>query len=148
MNNSVLVLETLRALGAAKAAEVQQAAPDMDDTTLNSKAGFIPDFAEAVKVKNMLERKAGFVCKSPAGRVVKLIQPYDSETYGSDPEQLPAQWGFVWSNDPAHAREFIALATSPYNTGNVCKEAGTVYRSNRDGVVHAPSVLPEAWEAV
>ena len=43
----------------------------------------------------MLERKAGFVCRSTAGRVVRLLQPYDSTIYNTqEPEELEAQWGF------------------------------------------------------
>ena len=32
----------------------------------------------------------GFVCKSSAGRVVRLLQPYDSNIYTGEPEELPA----------------------------------------------------------
>lgn len=57
----------------------------MDGTELYAKEGYIPDFKEAVKNKNMLQRKAGqndgFVCRSSAGRVVRLIQNYDSDVY-------------------------------------------------------------------
>ena len=100
----------------------------------------------------MLERKAGqkdgFVCKSSAGRVVRLLQNYDSTVYTQEPEELPAQWGFVWSKDPAKALPFIALATSPYDTGDCCTETGIVYRSTMDGNVHAPSAYPQGWEVV
>ena len=43
--------------------------------------GKIPSFAAAVARKNMLERKVGFVCRSTAGRVVKLLQNYDSTVH-------------------------------------------------------------------
>ena len=96
----------------------------------------------------MLTRKAGFVCKSTAGRVVRLIQPYDSETFPGEPEELPAQWGFQWSKDPKEALPFVAMATSPYNTGDCCTENGKVYRSKMDNNVHAPSAYHDGWEEV
>ena len=100
----------------------------------------------------MLHRKAGqtdgFVCKSSAGRVVRLIQNYDSDIFTQEPEKLPAQWRFVWSTDPAKAQPFLSLSTSPYNTGECCTEDGIVYRSRVDGNVWAPSAYMAAWEMV
>lgn len=40
---------------------------------LNATDSDIPSFKAAVANKNMLERKAGFVCQSSAGRVVRLL---------------------------------------------------------------------------
>jgi hypothetical protein len=80
--------------------------------------------------------------------VVKLIQPYDSNIYKQEPEELVAHWGFVWSNDPKHAKPFVAISTSPYNTGNCCTENGEVYRSAMEANVFAPSAYPNGWEKV
>lgn len=134
--------------GRLAALEVQEKSPDMTGTELNAADDRIPRFSEAVKKKNMLERSAGFICKSSAGRVVKLLQPYDSSIYTQEPEELPAQWGFQWSQDPAKARPFIALSTSPYNTGDCCTENGSAYRSTIDGNVWAPSAYPAGWKQV
>ena len=120
----------------------------MTGTELYAEEDYIPSFAEAVKRKNMLERDVGFVCRSTAGRVVRLLQKYDSTIYTSEPEELAAQWGFVWSTDPAKALPFIALSTSPYNKGDCCSENGVVYRSKNDNNVWAPSAYPDAWEEV
>ena len=105
------------AQGRANALALQEKAPDMTGTELNAADSDIPGFKAAVANKNMLERKAGFVCQSSAGRVVRLVQPYDSTIYTQEPEELPAQWGFAWSTDPAKALPFVAMATSPYNKG-------------------------------
>ena len=152
MNDKEFVLKTLRQAGKQAAEALQQKAPDMSGTELYAEEEFIPSFKAAVAKMNMLERKAGqtdgFVCKSSAGRVVRLIQNYDSTIYTQEPEELPAQWGFVWSKDPAKALPFIALATSPYNTGDCCTENGSVYRSKMEGNVHAPSAYPQGWEVV
>ena len=96
----------------------------------------------------MLERPVGFVCKSTAGRVVRLIQNYDSDIYTQEPEELPAQWGFAWSTDPAKALPFVAMSTSPYNNGDCCTEGSKVYRSTLDNNVWSPSAYPQGWEEV
>lgn len=148
MTNKELVLETLKRSGRLAAESVQMHAADMTGTELNNETDYIPDFRAACGVMNMLNRKIGFVCKSPAGRVVKLLQNYDSSVFTQEPEDLPAQWGFVWSNDPKHALPYVAISTSPYMDGNVCEENGVVYRSKMDNNVHAPSAYPQGWEAV
>ena len=148
MTDINLILETLKRAGRMIAESVQEKSGDLTATALNAERDYIPDFKEACKSKNMINRKFGFVCKSSAGRVVKLIQPYDSDIYTSEPEELPAQWGFVWSTDPAHALPFIALSTSPYNTGDCCTVGENVYRSTKDNNVWPPSAYPEGWEVV
>ena len=152
MNDKEFVLKTLRQAGKQAAEALQQKAPDMTGTELYAEEEFIPSFKAAVMKKNMLERKAGqkdgFVCKSSAGRVVRLLQNYDSTVYTQEPEELPAQWGFVWSKDPKKALPFIALSTSPYNTGDCCTEDGIVYRSLIENNVYAPSAYPQGWEVV
>ena len=148
--DKTFVLETMRAQGLAQAQALQEKSPGMTGTELYAQEGYIPDFQAAKAAKNMLERKAGqtdgFVCRSTAGRVVRLIQTYDSETFPQEPEELPAQWGFAWSTDPAKALPFVALSTSPYNTGDYCTEGGHVWRSTIDNNVWAPSGYPDGWE--
>lgn len=148
MTDINLILETLKRSGRMIAESVQNKSGEITATALNAERDYIPDFKEACKSKNMINRKFGFVCKSSAGRVVKLIQPYDSGIYTAEPEELPAQWGFVWSTDPAHALPFIALSTSPYNTGDCCTVGENVYRSTLDNNVWPPSAYPEGWEVV
>ena len=98
--------------GRRQALALQEAAPTMTGTELNAEEGKIPSFRAACDTKNMMNRKAGqtdgFVCKSSAGRVVRLIQNYDSDVFTAEPEDLPAQWRFVWSTDPDHAKPFLA----------------------------------------
>lgn len=144
--------------GRRQALNLQEQSSGMTGTELYAVDDRIPRFVEAVKTQNMLTRTAdrnkGFVCKSSAGRVVRLIQNYDSDTRlhedGTrwEPEELPAQWAFVWSKDPAKALPFIALSTSPYNTGDCCTENGLTYRSTMDNNVWAPSAYADAWEVV
>lgn len=134
--------------GRADALSLQDRSESMSGTELYAEDSVIPLFMKAVKVMNMLDRPAGFVCKSSAGRVVALLQPYDSGTYPQEPEELPAQWRFKWSTDPDKALPFIKLATSPYNIGDCCTWDGTPYRSTIDNNVFSPAEYPQGWEAL
>lgn len=146
MTSKERVLERERQRGRLAAQEIQGRSPDMTGTELYAVDDRIPRFVEACKKQNMLERPVGFVCKSTAGRVVKLLQPYDSTVYTQEPEELPAQWGFVWSDDPAKALPFVAISTSPFMKGNCCSEDDVVYRSTIDNNVWPPSAYPQGWE--
>lgn len=151
MTSKERVLQRERDRGRMAAQAVQEAAPTMTGTELNAADDRIPRFAEAVKHKNMLNRKAGqedgFVCRSSAGRVVRLIQNYDSDVFTGEPEELPAQFRFVWSHDPAKAQPFLASSTSYYNTGDCClNRAGQPVRSKIDVNTFDPDVNPEFWE--
>lgn len=148
MTERELILDTMRRMGKTIAAAVQEKAESMTGTELNAEDSYIPGFRAACAKMNMLERPVGFVCKSTAGRVVKLLQPYDSTVYTQEPEELPAQYGFVWSTDPEKARPFVALSTSPYNKGECCTDEGKTYRSKMDGNVWKPSEHPDGWEVV
>ena len=134
------------AQGRANALALQEKAPDMTGTELNAADSDIPSFKAAAANKNMLERKAGFVCRSSAGRVVRLVQPYDSTIYPQEPEDLPAQWGFQWSTDPKKALPFIALSTSPYAKDDCCTHDGHVWRSGQDNNVWAPGTVGVKWD--
>ena len=153
MTSKERVLEREYDRGRMAALEVQERSRDMTGTELNAADDRIPRFAEAVKHENMLNRKAGqedgFVCRSSAGRVVRLIQNYDSDVFTGEPEELPAQYRFVWSTDPAKARPFLASSTSYYNKGDCCLDAaGNPRRSNIDVNTFDPDVAPQFWDAV
>ena len=148
MTDKEYVLETLKRSGKLAAQAVQERSADMTGTELNAEDMYIPDFTKACEKMNMLNRPIGFVCKSSAGRVVRLLQVYDSTVYTAEPEELPAQWGLVWSDNPEHAKEFVAISTSPYMKGNCCIENDVVYRSLIDNNVWKPSEHPQGWEVV
>lgn len=146
MTHKERVLERERQRGRAAAQEVQIKAPEMTGTELYSVSDRIPSFKAACAKMNMLDRPRGFVCRSSAGRVVRLLQNYNSDTYPQEPEELSAQWGFVWSTDPAKALPFVALATSPYNAGDCCTHEGHVWRSGQNGNVWVPGTTGVKWE--
>ena len=150
MTNKEIVLTAMFEFGRQSAQNLQAAAADMTGTELYAAEGSIPDFQAAKAAKNMLQRKAGekdgFVCRSSAGRVVRLIQVYDSDTYPEEPENLPAQWRFVWSTGPKKALPFIELTTSPYATGDCCTYDGHVWRSGQDTNTWAPGSVGVKWD--
>lgn len=128
------------------ALDLQEKAPAMTSEELYDNEELFPAF-DVTKHK-YLEKKAGYVCRSPKGNLVRLIQPYDSDIYTGEPEELTAQWGFYWSKDPKKAKEFLKSATSPYGTGDCCIENGNVYRSTMDNNTYAPSEYERGWELV
>lgn len=142
------VLQRERQRGYEAAKVVQNNANTMTGTELYAVDDKIPSFTAAISKMNMLDRPIGFVCKSSAGRVVRLLQVYDSDIYTQEPEELPAQWGFKWSTDPAKALPFVAISTSPYMLGDCCTENDAVYRSLIDNNVWNPSGYPAGWELV
>ena len=83
MTDKEFVLTTMREYGMRRAQDLQETSEGMTGTELYEKEDYIPDFSAAVAKKNMLERKAGktdgFLCRSSAGRIVRLIQNYNSD---------------------------------------------------------------------
>lgn len=145
-NDNTLYMTAMVDKGRSDALDFQARSAEMTGTEMYAEDTKIPAFQTARTTKNMLEREVGFICKSSAGRVVRLLQVYDSTIYTQEPEELPAQWGFVWSTDPAKALPFVAISTSPYMIGDCCLENGVVYRSTIDNNVWAPSAYPQGWE--
>lgn len=144
-----IVLTAMKETGMLSAKKLQEASSTMSGTELYAADSSIPDFVAAKALKNMLERHAsktdGFICKSSAGSVVRLIQNYDSDIYTDEPEKLPAQWAFVWSQDPKKALPFFSLSTSPYNTLDCCTFNNHVWQSGQDNNVWEPGTINVKW---
>lgn len=148
MSENTLYKEAMYAKGLSDAADLQSRAQEgtADGTAIFEEAEKVPLFAEARKVKNMLHRPIGFVCQTSQGRMVKLNQPYDSDIFTQEPEELQAQWGWYWSKDPKKALPFIPLATSTYAAGECCTAAGYVWASNIPNNNWSPETNPEFWD--
>ena len=105
MTDKDFVLTTMRKYGMRRAQDLQETSEGMTGTELYEKEDYIPDFSAAIAKKNMLERKAGktdgFLCRSSAGRIVRLIQNYNSDIYPQEPEELPAGRTILRSPSPS-----------------------------------------------
>lgn len=145
MTNKNFVLGFLNKYGNDVAKQLQTDAPNMTGTELYESDMFIPEFNHE---RQYLNFPIGYVCKSAKGRLVKLIQPYDSTIFTNQPEELPSQWGFYWSTDPNKALPFVSIATSPYMIDDCCIDDDIVYRSVIDNNTWKPSDYPQGWEQV
>lgn len=145
MNSKEYVLTTMKKYGRIMAQDLQSRAPEMNGTELYAEIGFIPNFDATRQYKDY---PIGYVCKSPSGRLVKLIQQYDSTVYTQEPEELVAQWGFYWSKNPKDALPFISLSTSAYMKGDCCTYEGVTYRSLIDSNTWSPVDYAQGWEVV
>lgn len=149
MTDKEFVLTTMREYGLRRAKDLQDTSSAMSGMEMYEKEDYIPDFTAAIAKQNMLTRKAGrtdgFLCRSSAGRIVRLIQNYDSSIYTQEPEDLPAQWGFYWSSDPKKALPFVAMSTSPYMNGDCCTFNDHVWQSGQDNNVWEPGSVGVKW---
>ena len=134
--------------GREDALKIQNDATKMSGTELNAVDDRIPSFQAAIKNKNMQERAPGFVCKTTAGHVVRLLEPYDSDVLREEPEYLTDYWRFIWSKDPSKAQSFIAVLNSPYMIDECCSENGVIYASNIDNNMCPPSNSNYYWRRV
>lgn len=146
LQNNLLFIKLIQKLAYRLGLAYQEEAPEMTADEIYEDQEFFPAFNS--EKHNYLKKKIGYVCRSPRGNMVRLIQNYDNSIYPDDPEDLPAQWGFYWPKNPKYAKEFVKLATSPYGIGDCCIENGITYRSKISANVHAPSEYPDGWEEV
>ena len=142
MTDKEYVLTTMRRYGRLAAEDLRARAPEMTGTEIIAEEEFIPDFDSTRQYRDY---PVGYLCRSAAGNVVKLVQPYDSSVYTQQPEELAAQWGFYWSTDPKKAKPFIAISTSPYMTDDCCTHNGHVWRSGQDNNVWEPGTVNVKW---
>lgn len=137
------VLSTFRMLGQTIAEKMEEKSSEMTPTEIVANGKFYPLFNAE---KQYLNYKAGYICVSPTGNLVRLLQPYDSTIYTDPPEKMESQWGFVWTTDPQYAKPFVESATSPYNNGDCCIYNGFVWRSNMDYNTWPPGTEGIDWE--
>ena len=67
---------------------------------------------------------------------------------GWNPASGSSLWRRFHGTTPETAWEFTADGANPYLQGEYCIENGVTYMCKGNNVVHAPSVLPDQWEAV
>ena len=114
------VYESLKRVGTIIAKELQSRVSTMSATEVIEEEDYLPMFNPA---KQYLNKTAGYCCKDETGHRWKLIQPYDSTIYTDTPENLPAQWGILYSKNYMKADTVVISSTSPYSKGDVCIDA-------------------------
>lgn len=120
-----------------------------DETAFNAKAATINDNAAAFRVyRPDKDYSRGDIVIDPADNVPYWAMHDHGPSTGQvwQPSTSPTIWTHCHGTSPETARPFVAEGHNPYMTGHYCTEGGAVWRCNRDNVVHAPSVLPEAWD--
>lgn len=125
--------------------------PMSDETEFNASAPAINENAAAIRTwLSDADYVRGDVRIDPSDGVPYWAMHNHGISTGQvhQPSQSPTIWTHCHGTTPETARPFLAEGHNPYMTGHYCTEGGVVKRCNRDGVVHAPSVLPAAWDDV
>lgn len=122
-----------------------------DEATFNANAEKINTNAAAFRVwRSDADYVRGDVRIDPADGVPYWAMHNHGISTGHicQPSLTPTMWTHCHGTTPETARPFIAEGHNPYMTGHYCTEGDVVARCKQDNVVHAPSVLPTAWEVV
>lgn len=125
--------------------------PAADETAFNSAAAVINEKAAAIPVwRNDIDYQRGALVIDREDGVPYWAIHAQGPTSGQvhQPSKSPTMWTHCHGTTPETARPFVAEGHNPYMTGHYCTEDGVAKRCNRDNVVHAPSVLPEAWDDI
>lgn len=122
-----------------------------DEASFNAAAAVINEKAAAIPVwREDLEYQRGDLVVDREDSVPYWAIHAQGPTSGQvhQPSTSPTMWTHCHGTTPETARPFLTEAHNPYMTGHYCTENGATKRCNRDNVVHAPSVLPEAWDDI
>ena len=125
--------------------------PLADEVAFNGSAGVINENYMAFRVWLAdVDYVRGDVRVDPADGVPYWAMHDNGKTSGQvhQPSVSPTVWVHCHGTTMETARPFIAEGHNPYMTGHYCTENGGIFRCKRDNVVHAPSVLLDAWEKV
>lgn len=121
------------------------------EAAFNARAATINEYAPIFPLwKEDADYDRGDVTIDPADSVPYWAVHAHGKTSGQihQPSKSSTVWMHCHGTTPETARPFAAEAPNPYHTGHYCTENGGTYRCKQDNVVHAPSVLPGAWEVV
>ena len=128
---------------------VVSAIPMCSEAEFNASAAAINENAAAIRV---------WVAGRSYNRTDIRIDPADSVPYWAlhthssvegaelQPSLTPTIWTHCHGTTPETARPFVAEGHNPYMAGHYCTENGAVFVCLDNNTVHAPSVLPTAWE--
>lgn len=145
MTNQELILDVLKAQGAADALDLRARAKDMDGTAIIAEKRKAPAWDGS-------RDYSGWPVGAPVvdeGRTYGLLQPHNAAAYpDARPAALPALWSIRHTTDPVRAEPYLAPngTSGMYMTGECCTDDGVTYRSTTDNNVWRPSEHPDGWE--
>ena len=131
--------------------KVVEAIPMSNEAEFNASASAINENAAAIRVWVRLKSyKRGDIRMDKADGIPYWAMHDHTSYEGQEcqPSLTPTMWAHCHGTTPETARPFVAEGHNPYMTGHYCTENGAAYLCKQDNTVHAPSVLPDAWEIV
>ena len=120
-----------------------------DEATFNAKAVKVNAVAEAIRYwKEDADYLRGALVVDPVDNVPYWAMHDNGPTSGQvhKPSESPTIWTHCHGTSPETARPFVSEGYNPYMTGHYSTENGGIFECLQDNVVHAPSVLPNAWK--
>jgi len=130
--------------------KIVAAIPASSEAEFNASAAAINENAAAIRV---------WVAGRSYNRTDIRIDPADGVPYWAlhthssvegaelQPSLTPTIWAHCHGTTLETARPFVAEGHNPYMAGHYCTENGAVFVCIQNNTVHAPSVLPQAWNA-
>lgn len=148
MDNKSIVLNAMRAQGAADAAELAKKSVDgdVDGTALIAAEGQIPTWRQ----RDFTDVPIGTPYRYK-DQVYKLWQAHDATQQGDwTPDKAVSLWGICHTKDPKLAKLFVTPSGTRgmYMKDDCCKYDGKIYRSKVDNNVYNPKDYPQNWEEV
>lgn len=133
-DNCKVILNAMASQGRSDAEEFQKIASALSYDEIVANEYRIPVF------RNDVHYPVGFVCKTSAGNIVRLLEEYDAE---GEPEENPAHWHFYWTKDPEKSTPYVATS---YNTDECCIYENAVWKSLTDNNTTVPN--EQGWDVV
>lgn len=148
MDNKSIVLNAMRAQGAADAAALaaKSVDGDADGTTLIAAEHQIPTWRQ----RDFTDVPIGTPYRYN-GRVYKLWQVHDATDQPDwTPDKAVSLWDICHTTDPKTAKEYVTPqgTRGMYQVGECCFFEGKTYRCTAANTVHSPKELPASWEEV
>lgn len=130
------------------AKDLQTRAGEMSSDELYENESLIPVYDP--ERHDYTKKPIGYVCKTDDGIIMRLLDvDGDTSAAAIDEEGNVAgapSWKLCWSTDPAKAKEFVQLDSSPFSVGECTISEGMLYRSKIDNNLTIPTENAEGWE--
>lgn len=148
MDSKTIVLNAMRAQGAADAAVLAKKSVDgdVDGTALIAAEEQIPTWRQ----RDFTDVPIGTPYRYK-DQVYKLWQQHNATQQGDwTPEKAVSLWDICHTTDPEKAKEYVTPqgTRGMYQTGERCLFEGKTYRCTAANTVHNPKELPASWEEV